>query len=360
MVGYAFWLGSSFLNSSARLLDLHQNTPEILTALGLCMCLIAGQFDLSVGSVVTLTCYLSLGLTSRQGLPFAQSLVVCFAVAVAVGLINAILVLKLKVNAFIATLASGGVVAGIAAVYSGGQPLSPGASGARQIPSWFSGLHSLGSFQTKAPEWILLLLLLGGCAALAQRAVESASLEKIRRTRRIAYPAGLVAGVILCVWCSAADIRISWPIVILFVAAFVLWAIIRYLVFGRSLHAVGSNPLAARLSGVSVVRNTAVAFVLSAVLSALAGIVLAANQGSASPDIGAPYLLPAFAAAFLSTVLFSSGRFHVWGTLLGGYLLVEVGQGLIVGGLYFTWTGVVNGAVLAVAVSLATILRRNK
>ena len=70
------------------------------------------------------------------------------------------------------------------------------------------------------------------------------------------------------------------------------------------------------------------------------------------------YLLPAFAAAFLSTVVLSSGRFKVWGTLIGGTFLVWVSQGLIVGGLAFTWTSVVNGAVLIAAVALSTVFRR--
>ena len=84
------------------------------------------------------------------------------------------------------------------------------------------------------------------------------------------------------------------------------------------------------------------------------------SQGAASPDIAAPYLLPAFAAVFLSTVLFSSGRFHVWGTVIGGYVVVTVGQGLIIGGLPFTWTFVVNGVVLVAAVALSTVLKKRQ
>jgi ribose/xylose/arabinose/galactoside ABC-type transport system permease subunit len=98
--------------------------------------------------------------------------------------------------------------------------------------------------------------------------------------------------------------------------------------------------------------------VLGGTLAALAGIVLAANQGSAAPDVAVGFLLPAFAAAFLSTVILSTGQFKVWGTLIGGTFLVWVSQGLIVGGLAFTWTDVVNGVVLTLAVALSTIFRR--
>ncbi len=82
------------------------------------------------------------------------------------------------------------------------------------------------------------------------------------------------------------------------------------------------------------------------------------RQGSASPDVAVGFLLPAFAAAFLSTVVLSTGRFTVWGAIIGGTFLVWISQGLIVGGLPFTWTDVVNGVVLVIAVALSTVFFR--
>ncbi len=63
---------------------------------------------------------------------------------------------------------------------------------------------------------------------------------------------------------------------------------------------------------------------------------------------------------FLSTVIFSSGRFTVMGTLLGAIFLVWIGQGLVVGGVSFQWTTVVNGLMLVIAVAVATFLRRRE
>ena len=93
-------------------------------------------------------------------------------------------------------------------------------------------------------------------------------------------------------------------------------------------------------------------------LAALAGITFAASAGSASSDTGAAYLLPAFSAAFLSTVVFSRGRFTVLGTVLGGIFVVWTSIGLVIGGLPNTWTNVVNGFVLLFAVAFATYARR--
>jgi ribose/xylose/arabinose/galactoside ABC-type transport system permease subunit len=145
---------------------------------------------------------------------------------------------------------------------------------------------------------------------------------------------------------------------VLVVIAAAMWVLLDHTSYGRYLHATGYNPEAARLTGVDTGKETFKAFAIGGVLAAVAGVLLTANQGSAAPDAAATFLLPAFAAAFLSTVVLSAGRFTVWGAVVGGTFLVWVSQGLIVGGLPFTWTDIVNGAVLASAVAMSTVLRR--
>lgn len=153
---------------------------------------------------------------------------------------------------------------------------------------------------------------------------------------------------------------VSWTAGVLLIVAVALWLLLDHTTFGRYLRATGSNPVAASLSGIKPGKETFKAFVLGGALAALAGIILAASQGTASPGAAAPYLLPAFAAAFLSTVILSTGRFHVWGTVIGGVFLVWVSQGLIVGGLPFTWTEVVNGVVLIIAVAFSSVFNRRR
>jgi len=358
-IGYGGWLGSKFLNANSRLLDVHQNVPLLLVSMALAVCLASGQFDLSVGGMATLTTYLTVGLVVNQHKPFALVLVLCIAIGLVGGIVNAYLVIGLRVNAFIATLGTGGAFAGISTVYSGGTQLSP-VPGSPTLPTWFSGIGSFGSYQTKAPvalTWVVLLLLVG----VAGLAVSERFPAEQRRTALI----GLGVAVVVVVACFATVLHsmitdMPYTALFVFAVAFVLWVATRYTTFGRGLYATGGNAQAARLAGVRVQRIKASAFVISGLLAAVAGIVLASIQGSASPNIAAGFLLPAFAAAFLSTVLLSNGRFHIWGTLLGGIFLIWVSQGLIVGGVNFTWTDVVNGVVLVAAVSLSTVLRRSE
>jgi ABC-type xylose transport system permease subunit len=242
-------------------------------------------------------------------------------------------------------------------VYSGGTVLSPGTTGP-QLPNWF---QNFGSFADKAPSWLVVLGLVVTGAALF------IGLDRVRPARwspnrwLVAKVALLVAVVLLLVFVfdvSAWATGTSWMILVLLLTAFILWVTLEYTTFGRQLRAIGSNRAGADLAGVKTQRQVVKAFVIGGTFAALAGVLLSASQGSATPDAAANFLLPAFAAAFVSTVVLSHGRFTVPGTIIGGIFIVWVGQGLIVGGIAATWIDVVIGVVLISAVALSTAMRR--
>jgi ribose/xylose/arabinose/galactoside ABC-type transport system permease subunit len=354
---YAIWLGSKFLNVEALLLDVHSNVPILVLGLAVLVTLVGGQFDLSVAGMATLTTSLSIGLVAKNGLPFGLVLVICIAVGAFGGLVNGLVVERLGVNPFIATLGSGGVFAGIALVYSGGTAVVPEPEG-HQLPHWFT---QMGSFGTKFPSpilWIAFALaMLGLYATLSGLRPASMAINRWRAIRA----AGVI--VLVAILFVVFDLptwieNISWLLAIMLVIGLVVWTLLRLTTYGRYLKASGSNREGATLAGINVSREVIKAFVIGGLLAAIAGILLGASQGSAAPEIAAGFLLPAFAAAFLSTVIFSAGAFNVWGTILGGAIIIWVAQGLIIGGLPPTWSGVVNGTVLIVAVALSTVMRR--
>lgn len=358
-VGYWIWLGDTFVNVDARLLDIHQNAPILILGLAVMVTLIAGQFDLSVGGMCTLTTFLSVGLVVQDGWSFGMVLAVCLIAGIVGGLVNGLLVVKLGVNTFIATLGTGGVFLGLASVLFGGTQLAP-TDKSPQLPSWFSGDGSLGSFGEKFPS-IVLWIALAACAYGLFRWIQDRRPEGRTVTSWSVVSAAIVvvvAAILFALNLPAWVDGVSVTIGVLIIIGLILWVVLRYTTYGRYLYATGANPEAARLAGVKTDRETITAFIVGGVLAATAGVILAANQGAASPDIGTGFLLPAFAAAFLGTVIMSTGRFHVWGTLIGGTFLVWVTQGLIVGGVPFTWTDVINGVVLVAAVAVSTIFRR--
>jgi len=355
---YTVWLGSVFTNTEARALDIHQYTPVLLLGLAVLVTLVAGQFDLSVASMATLSTFLVVGLKINQDWPFALVIVACFAAGALGGALNGFLVVNLRVNTFIATLGTGGVFLGLSTVYSGGTQVT-GAGGNGTLPSWFSGPNSLGAVGTHFPAFLLWIGIAAALvlAFLSLRRLRPAGTEERRWDVTVGVGLAVVVAFLFVIgladWVSA----VSWTVGVLLIVAALMWLLLDHTTYGRYLRATGSNSVAASLAGVKPGKETFKAFVLGGVLAALAGIILGASQGTASPGAASPYLLPAFAAAFLSTVILSTGRFHVWGTLIGGVFLVWVAQGLIVGGLPFTWTEVVNGVVLIIAVAFSSIFK---
>jgi ribose/xylose/arabinose/galactoside ABC-type transport system permease subunit len=356
---FGVWTNGVFFSVAARLLDIHSSVPVLLLGLAVLVTLMAGQFDLSVAGIATASTYAVVGLTVKQHLPFYVVIAVALGLGVVVGLVNGILIQWFKVNAFIATFATGATIAGLSDVYSGDTVLGAGTTGA-QLPKWFV---AFGSEAHKAPSWLIWI---GVVAAFATLFI---GLDRVRppgwaRTRWLTVKA-VVMIVTAAVLVFVLRIRewvdgVSWLILFLIVIGLLLGVLIRHTTYGRHVQAIGSNPAAARLAGVKVRRQVVKTYMLGGVIAATAGIILAATQGSATPNLALPLLLPAFSAAFLSTVVLSDGRFTVAGTILGGIFVTWVGVGLVTGGVNPNWVNVINGVVLIAAVAISTAIRARR
>ena len=358
-VGFGIWTHGVFFSVAARLLDVHSAVPVLLLGLATLVTLMVGQFDLSVAGIATASTYAVIGLTVKQHWPFYTVIIVALGLGVAVGLVNGVLVQRFKVNAFIATFATGATIAGLSDVYSGDTFLGAGTTGP-QLPKWFV---AFGSEAHKAPSWLIWI---GVVAVFATLFV---GLDRVRppgwaQTRwlttkavvMIVAAAVLVFALRIWEWVNG----VSWLILFLIVVGLLLGILIRHTTYGRHVQAIGSNPTAALLAGVKVRRQVMKTYVLGGVIAATAGIILAATQGSATPELASPLLLPAFSAAFLSTVVLSDGRFTVAGTILGGIFVTWVGVGLVTGGVNPNWVNVINGVVLIAAVAISTAIRARR
>ncbi|MCX6433477.1 MAG: ABC transporter permease [Actinobacteria bacterium] len=142
--------------------------------------------------------------------------------------------------------------------------------------------------------------------------------------------------------------------------ALFFWWILEYTPGGRYLYAVGGNPVASRLAGVRVARVITIAFITSGVTSAFAGIVYLSTIGTATPDSGSGYLLPAFSAVFLGATQIRPGRVNVLGTLVAIFLLATGVTGLQLAGAPSYVTQLFNGAALIIAVALASRTARRQ
>jgi ribose/xylose/arabinose/galactoside ABC-type transport system permease subunit len=352
---YGVWLGGEFFNAQSRVFDVYQNVPPLILSVGIIIPLACGQFDLSVAPLATLCVFMVIGLPVNQGISLWLAIPIAIAVGLFVGAINGFLVVRVHINAFIATLATSGIVVGAYTVYSNGQTLTPSTTTGK-FASEFKSFTQFGGFSSKAPAvltWIVIILLLASSfVVIADRWLTPGRSRALITGAVIGY-AVIIVGIVL----TGIVGQVSWNIIVLLGLTWIIWAFFRLTAHGRALYAIGGSRNAANLAGVPVRRYLFGAFVASGGIAAISGVMLAASQGTAVPGIADTFLLPAYAAAFLSTVILSTGRFHVWGTIAGGLFVVWVAQGLVLGGISYTWTDVINGVVLICAVAFSTALR---
>jgi ribose transport system permease protein len=148
---------------------------------------------------------------------------------------------------------------------------------------------------------------------------------------------------------ATSDISgVQVPVFLMLGVAVLVWYLLNYTVTGRRIYATGFNQTGARLTGIHTNRLRFASLVVSGTVAGVGGILLCSQVSSGSPDIGPPYLLDAFAAAFLGATQFG-GRFNAWGTVVAVLLLGTGKTGLVLVGAP-TWApSMFTGTVLLLA-----------
>ncbi len=147
-----------------------------------------------------------------------------------------------------------------------------------------------------------------------------------------------------------------YPLVI----SLLLWVMLEHLPIGRYIYVVGANPEAARLNGIPTRKYIVLAFVLSGMIVAFAGVILASQLRIGQTSLGDSYLLPALVGAFLGSTTLKPGRVNVWGTLIAVAVLAIGITGLQQLGAEFYVEPMFNGLTLLVAIGLAGITGRRR
>lgn len=284
-------LSDNFLTVDNLTSALRQNSFVAIAVLAQFVVLIAGGFDLSVGSItamVSVTTAMAMASQSESGaspaVAIAVGLAVGLATGLACGLVNAVGVGWLKINPFIMTLATASVFAGIALKLTAGVPVYG-------MPREFSDIFGYST----------------------------------------------ILGIATPIWIAAA-------------AAVTLWALLRWTRPGRNIYAVGSNSNAARLSGISPGRTMALTYATSGVLVAIASILLTARLETGEANIGSALPLQTIAAAVIGGVSLRGGSGNVLNAVLGAIFLGIVVNGMNLARFESYYEMIVLGVVLAVAV----------
>ncbi|MBU6240191.1 MAG: ABC transporter permease [Acidobacteria bacterium] len=331
-----------FLSGNNLTLLLRQSAVLAILASGLTIALILGEFDLSIAAALTLGGGIFALFLSGQyvvtwpTIPFTDigggavvpadwqdTFLFAFVAAaffgLLAGLINGIVVSYFGVSAFIGTLGLAGIIEGYLIRLTDGRSVA--------LPKNVTDTAQGTLFGWKAPESWGWDVSVGG--------------------RTFNLDLGGLSLPIIAV--TAA--------VILFGISFFL----RQTEAGRRMDAVGGNPEASRLAGIDVKRYRLAAFMMCAVIAAIAGVVLAAGRtGSAVTLVGnqGSYLLQAYTACFLGAVTLREGEFHVLGTAIGVLLMTVTFSGLIILGVPGYAQTIANGVILIAALTFAGLARR--
>jgi ribose transport system permease protein len=145
---------------------------------------------------------------------------------------------------------------------------------------------------------------------------------------------------------------IPLPVYIFVACVVAFWLVLRYTVYGRSLYAIGASPSAARLAGIRTNRVIFIAFILSSLCVALAGLIRLSQVAGASVNSGLGIELSVVTAVVLGGASLSGGRGGIGGTVLAVLIVGVLANGLIQLNVPSFWIEVANGLLLLGAVTV--------
>jgi putative multiple sugar transport system permease protein len=164
---------------------------------------------------------------------------------------------------------------------------------------------------------------------------------------KMVFMSAIVGGI---TWIMAGYNGLSWTVVIVLIVVGIYDFVTSQTVLGRHIYAIGGNPEAAQLSGISIKKITYVVFGSMGMLSALSGILYASRFKSATTTAGQLFELDAIAAAFIGGVSPAGGIGKVIGSIIGALVMGSLSSGMNLMGIDISIQYIVKAAVLAVAV----------
>lgn len=275
---------------------LRQIAPILIVGIGQSYVLITSNIDLSIGSVMGMSCMMSATLMTKGASPLVAVLITV-AACVATGIINGELVARCKLPPFIATLGTMTIARGIAQLVNNNYNTDSIGEAAQGFRDLFYYGKFLGFFST---VWIALILWL----------IFNFVLSKTRT--------------------------------------------------GRHIYAVGSNIEAARLSGVNIISTVTKAYVVSAFCACVVGLITCATSGMGSMDTGTSYELYAVAASVIGGVSTLGGQGILLGTVIGAAIWGVLQNGLQFAKAPVAYRNIVIGVIVVVSVLLDVLVRSGK
>ena len=278
-----------------------------ILALGVTFTLVVDGFDLSIGSTATSALMLSAYVMVVLEMSAFTAVVACLVMGALIGLVNGILIVKMKVPDLLATLGMMFLLIGLQRIPTEGRSIATG----MKLPN---GDTAVGKF---SPEFLWL-----------------------GRNRFDFF----------------IDNLIPVSVVILIIVAILCWVFLELTRHGRLMYAIGSNQRAAALAGANVNRYKVLAYMISGMLASVGGILLAARLGRGDIASGNNLLLDAVAAALIGYAVLGAAKPNAFGTAIGALFVGILLQGLTMMNAPYYTQDFVKGAVLVIALVFTFVL----
>ena len=301
-------LSKNFLMPINIMNVLKQVAVPAILAIGMTFVIISGGIDLSVGSFVALSGVLFAMLGLKIG--YIPSAIVMVAGGCLVGFIYGLLITKLNVPPFIATLAGQTMAKGAALVITH--------SSAVAIPN--ASVNSFGS--GNMPTIPVLVILVVGFAYFAYSSLktEKQHFGKIGTGTLVKI---LVFAVVIAylAYLMFKTNGLSFIVIISVLLVVFFTIVLNRSIFGRNVYAIGGNVSSARLAGVNVTKNLIAIYVMCSGLACFGGVLTAARLGAGTPQVGTNWELDAIAAVIIGGTSFAGGVGKLTGTVVGVLLM---------------------------------------
>jgi ribose transport system permease protein len=275
-----------------------QTSAITIMGIGETFAIITAGIDLSIGSVIALSGTIAV-MAANAGVPIWLAMIVGLLVGVVCGLLNGLMITKIKLPPFIATLGMMMVARGVALTITNAM--------AFPAPEAFGQLGNGAIFGT-GPQ----------------------------------FPG------------------ISYPVLIMIAVAIIFSFILSKTRLGRYTYAVGSNEEAARRAGINVNRVKNITYIFSGLLAALVGIILASRMATSQPNSATGYEMNAIAAAVIGGTSLMGGVGTIGGTVIGSFIIGILTVGLTMQGANYFMQLIVIGLVVIGAVTVDQLRGRRK
>jgi putative multiple sugar transport system permease protein len=356
MVVFAITTNGLFISSRNLVNLVNQSGYIAVLAVGMTLVIVIRHIDLSVGFLAGfLGAVAAIAMVSWH-LPVYAVIPLVLVFGILAGLVTSFLVAQLGIPSFVATLAGW-------LGYRGALQLITISTGTIIIPN--DAFNAMGTgFIPDIPDIGILpgkhklTLILGILSIILFAVSEINTRNKMRNNKsevlsngmfifKLVFISALIGGV---AWILAGYQGLSWTAVVVLIVVIVYDFISSKTVLGRHIYAVGGNPEAAELSGISVKRITHVVFGSMGMLAALSGMLFAARLHSATTTAGQLFELDAIAAAFVGGVSAAGGVGRVVGSLIGALVMTSLTSGMNLMGIDISYQYIVRALVLAGAV----------